>query len=251
MNKLFSKIAFLFSGLIFLMSCERVTYQDEVVYAVTTGKSISSISIFNAKDELLHKYDYIYDSSGNVVSVDNDGVLYTYQYDDALLVSISCDDTYNSTWVLTYDENHKLDEYFVYMNGDFVIKYTFDYDGDRISCFNILNREESDIVKKTMSYAWEGFNLASIGSIEFTYKDIIDNFNVPIPELQLPSYGLFLDPLFDGFSCSENLIQTSKASNLNEFEYLRNEDGDICRIDVDSGRLYYIIEYAECSEARR
>lgn len=242
------KFRFIFFVLAVLISCEKMEQQGEVTYAVATGKSVSSISIFNSTDDQLHAYEYLYDEDGKVIGVDKDGKFYSYQYQDGVLVNITCDDAYGSSffsWNLTYDGEDNLIGYSVYMNDEFVIKYAFDYKGKMISCLNVLKSEDSDAAEITMPYVWKGSNLDSIGSVEFAYNQIVDNFNVPIPQLHVAFQGFFYDPLFVGFSRSENLMHTSQSSSLSEYSYQRNDEGDICRIDVDNGRLYYLIEYAD------
>ena len=228
-----------------IISCERIAQQDVPSYAVVTGKNISSIGIFNSESELLGKYDYTYDVTGNVASVDHDGVHYTYLYYNEMLVNIISDDPYTTSWVLTYNEDDMLIGYAVYMHDVFVVKYIFDYKESKIVSFNILTDEDSTVAEIIMPYVWSDSNIDSIGCMEFTYNQIADNFNVPIPELQVPTYGLFLDPLFNGFSASECLIHTSHTSSLSEYSYQRNNAGDIYRIDIDNGRIYYLIEYTD------
>lgn len=232
-----------FMILVTLSACEKLQYNDEVGEAVVTGKAVASIKVFNVKDELLDKYEYSYDVDGKVIGVDYDGIYYNYQYNNADLVSVTCD-SYASSRVLTYDDTSRLIAYSVYdKDGEFVIRYAFDYDDDRISCFNIQKNENSSVSEISMHYVWKDSNIHSIGSTELTYNKILNNFNVPIPGLSLPSNGLFIDPLFAGFGISRNMLHSSKSSSLREYSYQRNSEGDICRIDVNGGQLYYVIEY--------
>ena len=238
------RLILIFVILTSLISCEKLQRNDEKAYAVVTDKDIASIKVFNEKDDMTDKYEYSYNEAGAIISVDHNGTHYAYYYDNTQLVGITCS-SYAFSRVLTYDERNHLVAYSVYKDGKFVVKYALDYENDRISCFNILSKEDSHIAETSMPYVWKESNLHSIGNMNFTYNEILNNFNVPIPELSFPSHGLILDPLFAGFGISQHMIHTSQTSSLSEYSYLRNSEGDITRINVNNGKLYYIIEYID------
>ena len=149
---------------------------------------------------------------------------------------------------LTYNQNRLLTEYELHLNIG-PVKCVFTYEGEKVISLTYLEDILPEPKCYTWDYVWEGENVKSIGNTTFTYNDIIDNLNVPIPFNLIP-YSLPFDPLINGIHRSANMISTmSEDESCLSFSYKRNEDGDIERIDVTNlyygYYYYYLIEYCD------
>lgn len=234
----------LFTLLAVLVSCERSDPQEEVSYAVVSGKKVKSITkcISNG---FRSPFEYKYDEDGNVIEINNSYINYQYIYEDGLLTGITSNYSYDHS--LTYNEYRLLSEYKIHpFSGSRPSEYVFIYDGKKVSDIILISVTQDGIVGtyEYDSYIWDGDNIESTKDSRFIYSNIINNFNVPIPYL-FPGYGANTDPLFNGFFKSANLISTqyqNGGSLVYRFSYSRNEDGDINRIDI-SGLEYILIEY--------
>lgn len=245
--QIMKRILILFSILAVLVSCERPDLQDEVSYAVMSGKKVVSSELYVSSPsspdgyQLAISYEYEYDEKGNVVTVNGGGEVYDYFYQDGVLVGISTDRNY---WTLTYNEDNQLSEYVKY-GSYFPFFLSFDYEENRMTTVFEYGETKDEPWSHTRYILWDGENVKGMDDTTFAYNNIIDNFNVPV------TMGIHLngtDPLFKMFVRSKNLVSAvyKKRGDRTiryDYSYIRNDEGDICRIDVADGFEYYLIKY--------
>lgn len=223
---------------------------DDYCFAVSSGKLIKTIRLYGRDGYCSYEWNYSYDENGRVASVDLSPYQFDYEYSEGLLNSISGITGFE--WNLKYDQSNRLEKYALYFEDENVMELTFAYSYDRLSECQIDGFETFSRV----SYTWDDGNMAERSfqdgvSHQYSYSDIIDNFNVPVPYLTNVFYGIqLIDPLLSGYTGSRNLASKIKIVNGNdgeaifkEIRYERNAENDIIRIEVEGGGIYEIDYY--------
>ena len=238
----------LFTLLAVLVSCERTDPQEEVSYAIVSGKKVKSVErwFFDNDDELENRYVYEYNESGEVSKLTDfqNGredlrreYLFTFEGDEV----ISVDDGTNR-WEYFYD-NKGLVEKCVKKFSDFgpLLSYVFFWNGNHVTGCEIYDMEEMLL---DLNFEWQRGDLITIDNFHQRYENIIDNFKVPFPcyhdRLILASSNEFL--IWNIFKSEHLVSETVSTSRVVGYTYERNSEGDICRINVGE-YMYYLIEY--------
>lgn len=217
---------------LFLWACNPLDSTDDIVkYAVTSGRLIKSISCINGE------YFFTYDDQDRIstmVHTKERDVEFKYRYknDGKIIVT-------NDKFSFFYDWNQdgQLASYSIYIDNELFTVFEFSYlDGCLDHCTSGSN---------TFHYSWSGENISSVSDIQyFSYTDIVDNFNVPIPLLTLPYYVSYLENNYPmiGKMGSKNLPSSvSTGTKSYDFVYTYNADGDIEKIEL--GTFIWVIEY--------
>ncbi len=216
---------------LFFFACDSLESTDNVKYAVNSGRLIKSISCSAGR------YFFTYDDQYRISTM-----VYTNEYDVEYKYSYRNDGNIEVTrdkWRYFYETNHdgQLASYSIYIDNELVTTFEFSYsDGCLDSCSSGSN---------TFYYSWNDGNIVSVSDMQyFSYTDIIDNFNVPIPFLTLPYYssGIEINCPMVGKLGSEKLASSvSTGTESYDFVYSCNEEGDIDKIEL--GTLVWEIEY--------
>ena len=251
--QIMKRILILFSILAVLVSCERPDLQDEVSYAVVSGKKVSSIEtgfIDAGSESILYTYEY--GLSGNVSKVIKQVIgtnttpldEYVIFYSEGEIESIEGSEY---RWDYFHDDDGYLKRYTISGRDMNRIKYSYEFIWRENTVYGCFINDDMDNILYHYLFKWNDGNMVKKNSTSHEYSTILDNFNIAIPfdhcEMTQCEDVFFNDALRSDFLPSE----ISDQSDVVKFSYERNIDGDICRINVGE-EIYYQIEYCDVFE---
>ncbi len=231
---------FVLGFLIFLplVSCESLDNRIEMNYAVMTDHKVSMVILSHETDIMEYqyeyysdgrlksiipyhngmksqKYEYSYEDSGYSINV---GKWFTYQFDDMQRPS-EC-----KIFALTGSSYEDIPK----------VKYTYNDDMlVSMECpdgyYNYEWNENGDVAAVSAGFEYGG----SLKNI-FTYSNVINNFDVPIPGLCLPFYSHMF---------SEFCYGIVPSKHLPDCLYERDELGNIIKMVFDGFEFSLQIHY--------
>lgn len=225
------RVVFLILASIYLFACDSLDTTDNVKYAVNSGRLIKSISCSAGR------YFFTYDDQYRISTM-----VYTNEYDVEFKYRYGNDgnmEVIRDKWRFFYDLNKdgQLASYSIYIDNELLTTFEFSYlDGFLDRCSSGSN---------TFHYSWNDGNIVSVSDLQyFSYTDIVDNFNVPIPLLTLPYYTSYIEinyPMIGKLGSEKLASSVSTGTESYDFVYNYNEEGDIDKIEL--GTLFWEIEY--------
>lgn len=193
------------------------------------AKKISSI-LFSEDDET-EQTDYVYDSTGRIISstwTASDGgyEMITYTYENSKIVSTSTDGC-----VQTY-----------FLNDGLVYKYTQEWESSPFSSFTTYYSYDADRKLSTIkndsnhqteiqSVEWEDGNIISIEGSTYTYSDIPSD----------KGYGYYNNIDWVLYSqgyfgvCSKNLYTSETRYDRTEVYHYELKDGYVVKASIENG----------------
>lgn len=217
------------------VGCDSLIDSDDAYYALVDDQKISMISL--TYETNVTEYRYEYNSEGILKSIITDGSSYEYSY------SSSGYSINKGGWFkYQFDDIEHPSECLIYYlkesSNEEPSKFKYSYNGSMLSSL-----ETPDCV---CSYKWDNKgNLIEVSSrfdfggpmkVEYTYSDVINNFNVPIPGLCL---------LFPSYMFSDFCYGYMPSTYLPACTYSRNVKGNINKIIFDDLGFQLEIHYAD------
>lgn len=234
-------------GLVVLLSAcsKEVTVSD--CFAVTTGALIDKVVV--TEGGLITTYSYTYDGDGDLSKVivsyndQEPPMQFDFVRSSDSLIEIT-DDIY--THSLSLNHAGCLEEYTMCYDSEVTTTFDFEYDNSMLK--NVVCGPEL-----TVSYEWSGEDISAIYNAaknihhEYQYTDIIDNFNIAIP--QLTHIFALPFPFFDKNGITSCHLQASSSHDVDgrsshrQLTYERNAAGDIYLIKSSDGKTWEVVYY--------
>ena len=231
-------------AMLFLCACER-EHSKNVELAVKTGSLVKGVVV--TEGAMVITYSYEYDGADNLdkvtVSYSNSSEVQEYAYTKKGPSEMEIvDQIYTHT--LDLNGTGCIERYTLMYDSDIASVIEFVYSGAQVK--NVIMGDDV-----ALDYEWNGDDISLIGNKrsnichEYRYSEIVDNFNVSIPQLTY-IYGTPF-AFFTKLGASSRHLESSsshfidEASSHRTLSYERNSSGDIFLIKSTDGRSWEIL----------